>query len=143
MSEPTYRVRLTDWARDAEALRAVRHAVFCVEQGIPAELEWDAVDAECPHALAEDAVGRPIGCGRLLPDGHVGRMAVLAPWRGRGVGGALLAALVDLARERGHGEVRLNAQEHAVPFYARHGFAPVGAPFDEAGIPHRAMARRL
>ncbi len=93
--------------------------------------------------LAEDAAGTPIGCGRLLPDGHVGRLAVLSDSRGRGVGAALLDALMALARERGDARVVLNAQTQAMPFYAKFGFAPVGAQFLEAGIPHQAMERAL
>ena len=138
-----FRVRLVDWADAPEALSAVRSTVFIVEQRIPADLEWDADDARSIHALAEDADGTPIGCGRLLPDGHVGRMAVLASWRGRGVGAALLTRLVAAAQARGDARVVLNAQVQAMPFYARFGFAPVGAPFVEAGIPHQAMARAL
>ena len=138
-----FAVRLVDWAAAAEPLRAVRTAVFIVEQRIPANLEWDADDARSVHALAADAGGVPIGCGRLLPDGHVGRMAVLAPWRGRGVGAALLLRLVAAAQARGDARVVLNAQVQAMPFYARFGFAPVGAPFVEADIPHQAMARAL
>ncbi len=70
-------------------------------------------------------------------------MAVRAPWRGRGVGSALLVHLVALAAARGDAKVMLNAQTQALPFYARHGFAVVGEPFDEAGIPHVAMERSL
>ena len=84
-----------------------------------------------------------VGTGRLLPDGHVGRMAVLRDWRGRGVGSAILSALVDRAAARGMGRLVLNAQTHAVPFYARHGFAAFGEEFMEADIPHIAMAREL
>ena len=138
-----FAVRLVDWAGAADALSAVRTAVFIVEQRIPADLEWDADDARSIHALALDADGTPIGCGRLLPDGHVGRMAVLASWRGRGVGAALLTRLVAAEQARGDARVVLNAQVQAMPFYARFGFAPVGAPFVEAGIPHQAMARAL
>lgn len=138
------RIRVADWSRDAPALKSVRHDVFVVEQRVPAELEWDdATDAACRQVLAEDAQGCAIGCGRLLPDGHIGRMAVLAHWRGRGIGAALLVRLIGLARERGDAKVMLNAQIHALPFYARFGFAAVGEPFDEAGIAHQAMERRL
>lgn len=140
---PSFAIRIVEWTQGAAALRAVRIAVFVVEQRIPEELEWDADDARSLHALAEDEAGNAIGCGRLLRDGHIGRMAVLVPWRGRGVGGALLERLVALARERGHRRAVLNAQTQAMPFYARHGFAPEGAPFAEAGIPHQAMARTL
>jgi predicted GNAT family N-acyltransferase len=139
----TFTVRHADWIADGESLRSVRHDVFIVEQRVPAPLEWDAIDAQSVHALAFDHDGRAIGCGRLLPDGHIGRMAVRREWRGRGVGGALLAHLIGLARARGDATVMLNAQTHALPFYARFGFAPSGEPFDEAGIPHQAMQRSL
>jgi predicted GNAT family N-acyltransferase len=138
-----FTVRAASWPQDMASLRAIRVAVFVVEQNVPEELEWDGIDPECLHALAEDRTGTPIGCGRLLPDGHIGRMAVLSDWRGAGVGAALLDFLIELARARGDREVILNAQTHAVPFYARFGFAPEGDPFEEAGIPHRAMRRAL
>jgi predicted GNAT family N-acyltransferase len=138
-----FAVRVADWAADEARLRAVRLAVFVVEQNIPEELEWDAMDAASIHALAEDPAGTPIGCGRLLPDGNIGRMAVLSDWRGRGVGAALLERLIAVARARGDARVLLNAQVQAMPFYARFGFVPVGDAFMEADIPHHAMARPL
>jgi len=140
---PAYAVRVVDWVRGAAKLRAVRIAVFVIEQNIPEELEWDEFDAVSAHALAEDAAGTPIGCGRLLPDGHIGRMAVLSEWRGCGVGAAMLTRLVDLARARGDARVLLNAQTQATPFYARFGFSPTGDEFLEADIPHRVMERSL
>ena len=144
MSErKTFTVRIADWTLDAEALREIRRTVFVVEQGVPESLEWDAVDPACVHALACDAALRAIGCGRLLPDGHIGRVAVLRRWRGHGVGAALLLKLVETAREAGHVRARLNAQVSAVPFYARYGFVATGEDFEEAGIPHRVMERAL
>ena len=140
---PPFTVRVVDWAHDADKLRAIRLAVFVIEQNIPEELEWDAFDAQSVHAIAEDAQRSPIGCGRLLPDGHIGRMAVISDWRGRGVGAALLVRLIELARARGDARVLLNAQTQAMPFYARFGFAPVGAEYEEAGIPHWTMERTL
>jgi len=134
-----FRVRPATWPRDADALRAIRHAVFVVEQHVPEALEWDGFDAECAHAIALDTTGSPIGCARLLRDGHIGRMAVLQRYRGRGVGTALLQRLIALARERGHDHAILNAQAHAQPFYARFGFVAEGLEFTEAGIPHRKM----
>lgn len=136
-----FALRVVDWAEGEPRLRAVRIAVFVIEQNIPEELEWDEFDAASVHALAEDDAGTPIGCGRLLPDGHIGRMAVLSDWRGRGVGAALLVKLIDLARARGDERVRLHAQTQAMPFYAKFGFAPVGAEFSEAGIAHWTMER--
>lgn len=138
-----FRVRTVDWAGEEAKLRAVRAAVFIVEQNIPEELEWDEFDAVSVHALAEDRQGVPIGCARLLPDGHIGRVAVLSDWRGQGVGAALLAHLIAFAQERGDARVLLNAQTQAMPFYARFGFEPTGEEFIEAGIPHQTMARML
>lgn len=133
-------IRAADWDVDRAALRAVREQVFVREQGVPVELEWDEFDPLCNHVVAE-AAGTAIGTGRLLPDGHVGRMAVLESWRGQGVGGAMLEALLRLAHDRGIRRVRLNAQSRAIAFYRRHGFAAEGEEFIEAGIPHRSMWR--
>lgn len=138
-----FSLRLADWTHDGDALRAIRTTVFVIEQGVPEALEWDDVDPVCAHALAFDRDANPIGCGRLLPDAHIGRMAVLAPWRGRGVGAALLTLLVELAREKGHRRAILNAQTDAVAFYTRYGFVVTGDEFEEAGIAHRIMERTL
>lgn len=133
----------TDWARDAARLAAIRRTVFIDEQGVPEALEWDEHDATALHLLAQAGDGTPIGCARLLPDGHVGRMAVLPAWRRQGVGQALLAAVMDAAQARGHVTLRLSAQTHAAGFYARAGFVVVGDEYEEAGIPHVAMQRTL
>ena len=135
-------LRVGDWDTLGSAASQVRTAVFVREQGIPAELEWDAADAECLHCVAFDG-RQPVATGRLLPDGHIGRMAVLATWRRSGLGGAILERLVAAARERGHPVALLNAQREVESFYRRHGFETVSEPFDEAGIEHVAMRRAL
>ncbi len=137
------RLTLQQWWQARDAARAVRYQVFCVEQKIPVELEWDDKDESSRHCLAFAASGECVGTGRLLPDGHIGRMAVLADWRGQGVGGAMLETLIDCARELGHPSVVLNSQADAVEFYLAHGFAPEGEPYQEAGIPHLTMRRVL
>jgi predicted GNAT family N-acyltransferase len=140
---PTFHLLTGAWPEHEAALRHVRHAVFVVEQAVPVDLEWDEYDAVSLHALAIDVDGMPIGSARLLPDGHIGRVAVLAPWRRRGVGSALLRTMIDAARARGDRNVVLNAQLWAMPFYAHHGFAAEGDAFDEAGIAHRTMRLAL
>jgi predicted GNAT family N-acyltransferase len=136
-------IRIVAWPEARADAMSVREAVFVVEQGVPPEIELDEWDAQCDHALALEPGGRAVGTGRLLPDGHIGRMAVLRDWRGRGVGGAILAALVERAAARGMARLVLNAQTHAAPFYARYGFVAFGDEFMEAEIPHVAMARDL
>lgn len=140
---PSFLVRRADWDRDREHLRRIREAVFVREQQVPLELEWDSLDEVCLHVLAVDCGGVPIGTGRLLPDGHIGRMAVLASWRRRGVGAALLRELTRMAIEQGFVEVILNAQVHATGFYSRHGFVVEGGQFLDAGIVHVRMRRAL
>jgi len=140
---PNISIRVLDWAEAEPKAMPLRLQVFVVEQGVPVELERDEFDAVSRHALAKTAAGEVLATGRLLPDGHIGRMAVAAPWRGRGLGGAVLEALVAEAAARGMGAALLNAQTHALDFYRRHGFVEEGEEFMEAGIPHRTMRRTL
>ena len=138
-----YTIREIDWATGKEALGAVRFKVFVEEQHVPEDEEWDAQDATSRHVLAAAPDGTPIGTGRLLRDGHIGRMAVLKEWRGRGVGSALMARLLLLAREARHEVVRLHAQTHALGFYEKLGFVAEGEEFMEANIPHFVMTRSV
>jgi predicted GNAT family N-acyltransferase len=136
------RIELSDWKRARAEAQRIRFAVFVEEQGVPAELEMDEHDAASVHALAFYG-DKAIGTGRLLPDGHIGRMAVLREWRGRGAGREMLRKLLEAARARGEREVMLSAQVHALGFYVAEGFQPEGPVYEEAGIAHQAMRRRL
>lgn len=138
-----YDIKIAAWDDLRHDASGIRHEVFVIEQKVPAELEMDEMDAVCVHAVAYDQGGTPIATGRLLPDGHIGRMAVRKNGRGLGVGGAILQALMQAARQRGDNEVALNAQTHAAPFYHRHGFRQEGEEFMEAGIRHIHMRAAL
>jgi predicted GNAT family N-acyltransferase len=135
-------VCLGDWTTLGADATAVRLAVFVAEQGIPVELEVDEADPASVHAVVY-AAGVPVATGRLLPDAHIGRMAVLAAHRRDGLGGRVLERLVALADERGDPEVELSAQAYVCDFYARHGFVAFGPIYDDCGIPHRSMRRVL
>jgi predicted GNAT family N-acyltransferase len=143
MPAPPFVVRPVNWIATRDKLRALRRAVFIEEQHVPEELEWDDADELAYHVLAMSEEGEPIGTGRLKLDGQIGRMAVAHNWRRCGVGAAILQSLLGLARKEGCTIVRLHAQTHAVPFYAKYGFTAVGDVFDEAGIPHRMMELKL
>ena len=143
MPDDQARIEILDWDAAASRVMPLREAVFVVEQGVAPELERDAFDPVCRHAVAETRDGRVVGTGRLLPDGHIGRMAVAASMRGQGIGGEILDALVREARSVGMNEVMLNAQVQAQHFYAGHGFVAEGDEFMEAGIAHRLMRRQL
>jgi predicted GNAT family N-acyltransferase len=136
---PDPRVRRADWASDQAALRAIRARVFVEEQGVPVALEWDGWDPLARHLLAIAPDGLAVGTARILPDGQIGRMAVLPQWRRHGLGSALLRAALTLALGPGRPLPFVHAQTSAESFYARHGFVSEGAEFDEAGIAHRLM----
>jgi len=131
------------------AALAIRSEVFIREQGVPESEEvdsYDTTDETCVHALVR-VEGAPGATGRLYQPapsvGKIGRMAVLAQYRGCGAGSAVLDALINEGRRRGVGSLVLDAQTHAVPFYERRGFAPEGPPFFDCGIPHQAMRRAV
>jgi predicted GNAT family N-acyltransferase len=134
-----FHVTLGDWTTQRTGAESIRTAVFLIEQSVPVELEWDEMDALSVHAVAWGDMGQPIGTGRLLPDGHIGRMAVLQPMRHTGVGRAMLTALLSEAQTQGLHTVRLNAQVQVQNFYRRFGFVPHGDEFMDAGIPHVQM----
>ncbi len=139
MNISDFRIEPASYQADFDDLRAVREAVFVVEQNIPEEVEFDSIDPDCHHFVARDNQHQAIGTGRLAPDGKIGRMAVLQTWREQGVGEALLLNLIDKARKLGWTEVRLNAQTDVIGFYEKFGFTKGGDVFMEANIPHQLM----
>lgn len=145
--KPMVDVRVGDWRTLGQAAQAIRTAVFVTEQGIPADMEWDAADADCVHAVAYNRFGVALGTGRLLEHvprvAKIGRMAVSRHMRGGQVGRAVLDALMVAARARGDREVILHAQQSAAGFYSRAGFNTRGPTFDEAGIAHVEMVSTL
>ena len=146
MSRPT---ATTATAADWPEVAALRHRVFVVEQGVPAELERDDADATAVHALSRDAAGRVVATGQLLLEAAgpgravIGRMAADPAVRGRGHGGAVLGVLQREAAARGQTEVELHARVTARRFYERAGYRVVGEQYQEAGIAHVTMRRAL
>ena len=133
-------VSVAQWQKNNADIRRIRESVFIVEQSVPAELEWDAEDAEAVHFLAYEG-DYAIGTARLLPDGEIGRLSVLKDWRGLKVGEMLLDAVLLEARQRGLTTLKLSAQVQAVEFYQRFGFKVVSDEFLEAGLHHVDMLR--
>ncbi|GGY05337.1 acetyltransferase [Litchfieldella qijiaojingensis] len=131
-----------DWATLGPVASEIRRVVFIEEQAVPRHEEWDGRDDDCVHFLAWQGE-RAIGTARLLPDGHIGRVAVLIEARGLGVGRQLMQAAIEVARQRGHTHVELAAQTHALAFYESLGFEAFGDEFLDAGIPHRNMRLSL
>jgi predicted GNAT family N-acyltransferase len=126
------------WAADRILLQQIRRTVFIEEQQVPESDEWDDDDTVSSHVLVR-LNREPVGTGRLNPAGKIGRIAVIAGARGRGIGALILRSLLDEARRRGIRRPYLHAQLQALPFYEKLGFRSEGGLFDEAGIPHVRM----
>ena len=139
ISQHPYQIRMVRWQDEASVLRIIRTTVFIHEQRIPEDLEWDDFDLVSMHVLALNSDEPPIGTARLLPDGHIGRMAVLKEWRGKGLGTAMLLRILEELRNRRIQKAILNAQTTAIKFYEKFGFQVSGKEFTEAEIPHVKM----
>jgi len=134
-------IKEVDWNLRHDVLSEIRKQVFIIEQQVPQEEEWDGRDGSATHWLATLKNGVPVGTARLLQNGQIGRMAVLAPYRKLGIGFAMLAMAVEKAAAMGMKTVHLHAQSHAIGFYERAGFHVIGEEFLEAGIKHRMMEK--
>ena len=137
-----YSLKLTRWDKDQTSLSKIRRKVFIEEQQVPEELEWDEDDKACVHILVTDNE-TPIATGRIKMDGHIGRMAVLKEYRNKGVGSAILQALIDFSKTLKMKSVYLHAQTTAISFYEKHSFKISSEEFMDAGIPHKTMEKQL
>jgi len=142
MNPTDYDVEIADWETEASDLKAIRTSVFIEEQHVPVELEWDGLDTDCTHFVVRSN-SKAIATARLKPDGQIGRMAVLKPYRGLGVGEKLLTTVLAHAEKTGLNRIYLHAQVQVVGFYRAFGFTTEGEEFMDAGIPHRAMVRKI
>tara|TARA_R110002096_G_scaffold71295_13_gene170439 strand:+ start:879 stop:1316 length:438 start_codon:yes stop_codon:yes gene_type:complete len=143
MTTAPFQILPATWNDHSELLLKVRRTVFIEEQNVPAEIEIDEFDPISRHLIAISAPGEPIGTARLLPDGKIGRVAVLKEWRRQGVGRQLMSVLIETAQADGHQEIQLHAQLSSLAFYEDLGFAAIGPEFAEAGISHREMRLHL
>jgi len=139
----TYKILIVNWQDEELTLRIIRTAVFIHEQQVPENLEWDEFDSISMHVLVQGSAGQPIGTARLLPDGRIGRLAVLKEWRGKGIGSAIMKRILEEMNNRGLQKAMLHAQTTVISFYERLGFQVSGKEFIEAGIPHIKMILRL
>ena len=129
---------ICDYESHSEDICAIRYEVFINEQNVPEELEIDGLDGEAKHVLAF-IDGVPIGTGRILSDGHIGRVAVLKKYRGQGSGKLIMKELIKWAQDMNLEKIWLSSQCHAHSFYLDLGFVCVGEIYKEAGIDHIKM----
>ena len=138
-----YTIKTTRWNEDKTALSEIRRKVFIEEQNVPEELEWDDFDQDCIHVLVTNENNKPVACGRLKADGHIGRMAVLKEHRKTGIGTLILNELLNHAEILPIKKVYLHAQTTAIKFYEKQGFKVNSEEFMDANIPHKSMEKSL
>jgi predicted GNAT family N-acyltransferase len=136
------RVEITGWEAAQKAASPIRFAAFFEADARPG-VEVDDKDPQAVHAVAYDDAGKAVGTGRLLPDGQIGQLAVAKEWRRRGVGEALLEALVGEAMKLGYAEVTLTAPLQAAEFYRAQGFAADGKVVKEGNLLQQRMRKAL
>lgn len=136
------KILLADWSRAEIKATSIRQEVFIEEQHVPEADEWGHGDERALHLIAS-LDGNPIATARLMPDGTIGRMAVLKSYRNQGTGSAMMEKLIETAKQNKFEVLKLNAQRTAESFYAQHGFIAQGDEFIDAGIPHIAMQLTL
>lgn len=133
---------IVDYDEYFDQIRNIRDDVFSKEQGVPQDLEYDGLDPAAIHSIVFDEDAE-IGTGRMLSDGHIGRIAVKKQYRGKGIGKMIMQSLIDEAVNMRLEEVWLSSQCHAKGFYKRLGFMEIGGIYQEAGIDHIKMKKRL
>ncbi len=145
MAVASYQVRRASSQSELAAALALRHEVFCREQGVPTYEEMDGRDPDGVHLVAvqgEELIGtcRLLFIGRMV---QFSRLAVRADSRRRGIATALLALADDEARAGGARRMVLHAQTYALSLYQSAGYRSRGRVFVEAGIEHVAMEKAV
>ena len=135
-------IKIVDYQDYIEKIREIRKEVFIEEQKVPENIEIDGLDLKAKHVLIFDAK-KAIGTGRMLLDGHIGRIAVKKQYRGRGIGKIIMEGLINTAKDLQLSEVWLSSQYHAKDFYQKLGFIEVGNIYQEASIDHIKMKKKL
>ena len=141
MPEDKINIRIANWNTDKDDLFRIRRRVFIEEQHVPENMEWDQYDDSSTHFLVT-LDNNVIATARLKTDGQIGRMAVLAEYRNKGIGSKLLQFVLLTALQQKQKKVYLHAQVSAISFYEKHGFTTCGNIFYEADIPHREMSKK-
>lgn len=136
--------------RDLYELLALRQEVFVVEQNCP-YLDADGLDYQAWHLMGKDPDGKLLAYTRIIPKGlsypdhpAVGRVITRKDIRGQGWGRPLMEKTLAYCAELfGPETIKISAQSHLQDFYASLGFEPVGTEYEEDGIPHQAMIRKI
>ncbi|MDQ7049728.1 MAG: GNAT family N-acetyltransferase [Enterobacterales bacterium] len=133
----------TLWQESLDDILNVRHKVFMLEQHFDDQVLCDLKDGDSTHIIATNEFDQVIACGRITDKGSIGRIAVLLPYRGLGIGSQILNRLVDIAKQQELTKVSINADLENQQFYQNHQFCSAGPVFMRQGVPHQKLALKL
>ncbi|WP_160720789.1 GNAT family N-acetyltransferase [Bacillus sp. USDA818B3_A] len=139
-------VKIVENQKELEDAFSIRKTVFAEEQNVPLEEEIDQYEDEATHFVMYSETNDPIAAGRFrVVDGYgkVERICVLNEARKTGAGRKMMSQIEDYARKQDLHKLKLNAQTHAIPFYAGLGYEVVSEEFLDAGIPHKTMIKQI
>ncbi|MFJ5760143.1 GNAT family N-acetyltransferase [Neobacillus sp. NPDC093182] len=138
-------VKVCENEKEIQDAFSVRRTVFVDEQNVPEEEEIDHFEEDAVHFVTYHE-GEPVAAGRFrVMDGFgkVERICVLKEARNTGSGKAIMKEIEAYAQKNGLHKLKLNAQTHAIPFYANLGYEVVSEEFLDAGIPHKTMIKKI
>lgn len=138
MLNAVVKVKTGDWLLLKKDAMLIREQVFIQEQDIPAEEEWDDLDAVAEHFVLY-VENQAAATARLLPNHSIGRVAVLQKYRGQSYGKAIMQEVIRVTKAQQRAFVRLSSQVHAIGFYQALGFTTEGDEYLDCGIPHITM----
>ena len=132
------KIEQVTWACAKQVLMQIRTDVFIDEQHVEPDFEWDELDLNAVHLLAQ-IDNKAVACLRIIDYKKIGRMAVLKPWRVLGIGKVLLVKAIEICNQQGSQQIILSAQSHAVGFYTKAGFEVISDEYCDVNIPHVDM----
>jgi predicted GNAT family N-acyltransferase len=139
----TFQFQRTTWQESSNDILDIRHRVFMIEQHIRDNVLCDLNDNQCDHIVVRTSQGKVIACGRITEQGRIGRLAVLLPYRGIGIGSKLFDNLLEIGKSNNLKEFSLNAELADHPFYKKQKFKSAGPVYMKQGVPHQMLARKL
>ena len=138
----SFKFEQTSWQSSSNEILAVRHKVFMIEQHFDSKILCDLQDQDCYHLVVRNAEGLVIATGRLSPQGRIGRIAVLLPYRGAGIGSKILSELVKIGHSHKLQNISLNAELDNMHFYDSQHFMASGPVYMKQGVPHQMLTRK-
>lgn len=139
----SFKFEQTSWLESCSEILAVRHKVFMIEQHFNEAILCDLQDNGCIHLIAKNVEGMVIAAGRLSLDGRIGRIAVLLPYRGLGIGSKILSELIQIGRFHKLNDISLNAELDNLRFFDGQNFMASGPVYMIKGVPHQKLTRKL